>query len=162
LISRIRNWENLPASDQAIQEVADSIKKIAKKHFGTTNKSMDDQEHGTQIRIRNIAKVLARMKTLQSQSRETFLNRKAQNKFDTLLLRDSHALSKRAEQGWIALKGESGLSASRTKGGTNSQSCTQIARSRTERDERNRTHKTKHSELKGETHTRTYQAYQNR
>ena len=89
LKQRIRNWENNQEdSDKAIQEVCQAIKTIATKCFGTKHrKKTNTQEQGTKIRIRNIAKVLRRIETLQLQSRETFKKKKAQKRFETLIAR---------------------------------------------------------------------------
>jgi hypothetical protein len=68
--------------------VADNIKRIARTHFGTSTRELNNvQEHGTKIRIRNIAKVLRRIDTLQEQSRETFLHRKTQKRYENLIKR---------------------------------------------------------------------------
>jgi hypothetical protein len=89
LIRRIQNWKaNLPDSDQAIADFKTTVKKIALKHFGTTyRKQSNTQEHKTRIRIRNLAKVLRRIETLQEQSRENFQRPKTQKRFETLIAR---------------------------------------------------------------------------
>jgi large subunit ribosomal protein L40e len=91
LINRIQNWEtNLPDSNKAIEEFIYTVNKKAEKHFGTTNNHhghQNIQETKTRIRLRNLAKILRQIETLQNQNRDKFKKRKTQSKYKKLLAR---------------------------------------------------------------------------